>query len=98
MPPSRSKTLRDKDNKDREKNLRPPGNVVVIGGSQGAVEALLEIIPSLPAELPAAVFVVVHLPSEYRSSLPAVLGRGASLKCSHPMDRERIRAGNVYVA
>jgi two-component system, chemotaxis family, protein-glutamate methylesterase/glutaminase len=36
-------------------------NIIVIGGSAGALEPLERILGSLPASLPAAVFVVLHI-------------------------------------
>jgi len=71
--------------------------IVVIGGSQGAIEALLQIMPSLPPDLPMAVFVVVHIPIEANSYLPKILERASHLMVHSPKDGEPIRAGHVYV-
>jgi len=76
----------------------PPPRIVVIGGSQGAIEALLEIVPVLPPDLDAAIFVVVHLPVEANSYLPAMLTRAGQIRAAHPADREPIRSGQIYVA
>ena len=76
---------------------RPP-SVVVIGGSQGAIEALVEIVRSLPPDLPAAVFVVIHLPVDANSYLPNILTRAGMIRAAHPADREPIRPGQIYVA
>ena len=70
----------------------------MIGGSQGAIEGLLEIVPAFPSDLAAAVFVVVHLPAEANSHLPNMLTRAGKLRAAHPADREPIRAGQIYVA
>ena len=35
-------------------------DVVVIGGSQGAMEALRILLTRLPADFPAAVLIVIH--------------------------------------
>jgi two-component system chemotaxis response regulator CheB len=77
---------------------RNPAKIVVIGGSQGAIEALLEIVATLPASLSAALFVVIHLPVEANSYLPNILSRAGALRASHPAHREAIRAGKIYVA
>src|SRR5262249_46461393 len=69
-----------------------------IGGSQGAVAALARIVPSLPGDLPAAFFVVVHFPSEATSSLPKILSRAGGLRALHPNDGETIKPGNIYIA
>jgi len=39
-------------------------DIVTIGASAGGVEALTKLLADLPAKLPAAVFVVVHLPAD----------------------------------
>lgn len=38
-------------------------DIVVIGGSSGATAPLKSILGALPADLPAAVFVVLHVPA-----------------------------------
>jgi two-component system chemotaxis response regulator CheB len=73
-------------------------NIVVIGGSQGAVEALLLLVPRFPADLSAALFIVVHMPVEANSYLPNLLRRAGRLPVCHPGPHEIIRPGNVYVA
>jgi two-component system, chemotaxis family, protein-glutamate methylesterase/glutaminase len=37
-------------------------DIIVVGGSAGAVEVLRRLASDLPSGLPAAVFVVLHLP------------------------------------
>ncbi len=36
-------------------------DVIAIGASAGGIEVLLEMVRELPADLPASVFVVVHV-------------------------------------
>ncbi len=50
-------------------------SIIVIGGSAGALEPLQEIFGSLPAELPAAIFVVIHLAATTPNVLDDVLRR-----------------------
>ena len=73
-------------------------DIIVIGASAGGVETIREVVRGLPPELPAAVFVVLHLPPEPRSVLPEILARDSRLPVSHPEDHEAIRQGRVYVA
>jgi two-component system, chemotaxis family, protein-glutamate methylesterase/glutaminase len=54
-------------------------DVIVIGASAGGAEALTELVGGLPAELPAANFVVHHFPSHATSVLPSILNRAGSL-------------------
>ena len=46
-------------------------NIIVIGASAGGVDALPRLIGSLPADLAASVFVVLHIPAQGQGLLPA---------------------------
>ena len=71
-------------------------DIVVIGASSGGLEALKEIVAGLPADLPAAVFVVVHVPARGTSWLPEILSHAGRLPASHARHNEAIRAGRIY--
>jgi two-component system chemotaxis response regulator CheB len=73
-------------------------DVIVIGASAGGVEALIKVARALPKDLPASVFVVLHLPSDGTSALPAILDRAGPLAASHPEDGELIVPSRIYVA
>jgi two-component system chemotaxis response regulator CheB len=73
-------------------------DIVVIGASAGAVEALRQITSRLPPDLPAAVFVVVHVPATFPSRLPEILARAGALPVSHARDGEVFQRGRIYVA
>jgi two-component system, chemotaxis family, protein-glutamate methylesterase/glutaminase len=73
-------------------------DVVVIGASSGGVEALSKVLASLPADLPAAIFVVLHVNPDAPSYLPSILNRAGNLPAAHAVDQEPIRRGRVYVA
>ncbi len=75
----------------------PNRDIVVIGASAGGVEALSALVAELPAALPAAVFVVLHL-SRGRSVLPEILTRAGRLPAVHPADGDPIAPGRIYVA
>jgi two-component system chemotaxis response regulator CheB len=73
--------------------------IVVIGGSQGSIEALLSILPALPPDLPAAIFIVVHIPADARSYLADVLRRsGTEWPVSSPEDGDPVIAGTIHVS
>src|SRR5919107_2308696 len=72
--------------------------IVVVGASAGGVEALAELAASLPSELSAAVFVVLHLPPTGTSALPEILHRHGPLPAAHVKDGEPIQPGRIYVA
>ena len=72
-------------------------DVVVIGGSAGSVEALTRIVAALPADLAAAVLVVVHFPPQATSVLPQILSRAGRLRAAHAIDGEPLQRGRIYV-
>ncbi len=73
-------------------------DIVVIGGSAGAVDAVIELVRGLPADLPAAVFVVIHFPTDASSVLPKILNRAGALAARHAVDGEPVCPGIIYVA
>ncbi len=69
-----------------------------MGESAGAVEGMTQIVAGLPAELPAAIFEVVHFPPYSTSVLPHILTRAGALTAVHPSDGGPIEHGTIYVA
>jgi two-component system chemotaxis response regulator CheB len=83
----------------QKRSVGMPGrDIVVIGASAGGVETLCSLVASLPADLGAAVFVVVHFPTDQVSFLPRILGRSGPLPAFHARSGERIQPGRIYVA
>jgi two-component system chemotaxis response regulator CheB len=72
-------------------------DIIVVGGSSGALHAL-EFIGHLPSELPAAVFVVLHVAPGGPGLLPDIIRRYSKLPVDHASDGEGIAAGHIYVA
>jgi two-component system, chemotaxis family, protein-glutamate methylesterase/glutaminase len=75
-----------------------PRDIVAVGASAGGVEALTELVKGLPVDLPAAVFITIHLPSNGRSVLPKILERAGPLPAFHPSNGDKIEGGKIYVA
>ena len=73
-------------------------DIVVVGASAGGVEALGEMVARLPEDLPAAVFVVLHISATGTSVLPAILERRGDLPAAHAVDEEPIAHGRIYIA
>jgi two-component system, chemotaxis family, protein-glutamate methylesterase/glutaminase len=73
-------------------------DVVVVGASAGGIEALRSLAAGLPAEFPASVLVVLHVPPHGVSALPVILNRSGQLPARHARDGERLQRGQVYVA
>lgn len=70
---------------------------VVIAASTGGPAALLAIAPELPADLPAAVVVVQHMPAAYTGALAAALAARCPLPVREAADGEWLRRGTVYI-
>jgi two-component system chemotaxis response regulator CheB len=70
----------------------------VVGASAGGVEGLMSIARALPANLPAAVFMVLHVPPQGGSVLPQLLDRAGRLPAAHATHRQPILPGRIYVA
>lgn len=73
-------------------------NIIVIGASAGGVAALSTLVALLPADLPAAVFIVLHIPADSPSLLPTILSRDSALRVAHATHGEQIAPGRIYVA
>lgn len=73
-------------------------DIIVVGASAGGVEALIQLVNGLPSDLPAALFIVVHVPPWSKSLLPDILNDAGFLRASHPSDGEAILHGRIYVA
>jgi two-component system chemotaxis response regulator CheB len=76
----------------------PGHDIIVVGASAGGVQALVNLVPLLPQDLPAALFVVVHFPATATSVLPHLLERAGPLPAAHAQDGEPIQHGRIYVA
>ena len=76
----------------------PGRDIIVVGASAGGVEALVQLARGLPPDLPAAVFVVLHVPAQGTSVLPQILNRAGPLPAAHPSDLEPVRRGRIYIA
>ena len=71
---------------------------IVIGGSAGGVEALDEVLTSLPAGFPLPVLVVQHRLPAPDNFLTPVLNESCQLVVKEVEDKEPVKPGTVYVA
>jgi two-component system chemotaxis response regulator CheB len=78
----------------------PPRNrdVIVIGGSAGAVQALFKLLGQLPRGLEAAVAVTLHRHPTFASSLAGLFSRRSNIEVVEPYDGQRFEPGLVYLA
>jgi two-component system chemotaxis response regulator CheB len=72
-------------------------HVVVVAASLGGLQALKAIVSTLPADLPASLFIVMHI-GTWPSRLPELLAAESSLPVVHGSHGAAITAGTVYIA
>jgi two-component system, chemotaxis family, protein-glutamate methylesterase/glutaminase len=71
--------------------------IVVIGGSQGGVQALRTVLAGLPAGFPVPLLVVQHI-GAMESVLPAILSDAGALDAAFAAHGELLEPGRIYVA
>ena len=73
--------------------------IVVVGTSAGGLRALKTLVSQLPADFPAAIFIVQHMtPDANTAPLLRALTRCSHLHCSEAQDDENFLAGHIYLA
>src|SRR5262245_50819199 len=72
-------------------------DIVAIGGSAGGLEALEALLLHLPADLPAAVLVVLHRPPERTSFLPGILARLTRMRVVVPKEGQKLEHATCYL-
>lgn len=76
----------------------PRPEVVVVGASAGAVDALSAILPALPADYPLPVLVVVHVPPDKKSAMAELFASKCRAAVREAEDKEPLAPGTVYFA
>jgi two-component system, chemotaxis family, protein-glutamate methylesterase/glutaminase len=72
-------------------------DIVVIGGSSGATAPLKRILTALPSDLPAAIFIVLHIPARSLGILATVTAAAARLSVQRAAQGLAIVPGNIYL-
>jgi len=72
--------------------------VVVLGASAGAVQALLELLPALPSDWPAALLIAVHVPPDRANALVPLLQARCALNIEEAEDKASIAPGGAWFA
>ena len=73
-------------------------DLVVIGASAGGLEVLQRLVADLPADLPAAICVVLHISPDSPSALAPILQRAGPFPCGPAHDGAPLRNGEILVA
>lgn len=72
-------------------------DIIAIGGSSGATAPIRSILGALPADFPAAIFVVLHIPARSLGLLTTVTAAATKLPVHAATDGMPILPGNVYL-
>lgn len=73
-------------------------NALIIGGSAGSLDVLLEIFPALKPSLSFPIIIVIHRKTGNESLLIDLLQNRTELKVFEAEEKIEIKAGCVYVA
>ncbi|MEM3762684.1 MAG: chemotaxis response regulator protein-glutamate methylesterase [Archaeoglobaceae archaeon] len=71
---------------------------VLIGSSTGGPSALEQVIPRLPSDFPAPVFVVQHMPPNFTKQLAERLNEISEIEVKEAEDNEKVARGVAYIA
>ena len=80
----------------RSRTSGPP--LVLIGVSTGGPGALTKLMPSLPGDLGAPVFIVQHMPAMFTQPLAASLDKKSAIRVKEAQDGEAAQPNRAYVA
>ena len=72
--------------------------LVVIGGSAGGVDALIGLLPAIPADYRATVVCILHVPPDRDSRLAELFELRAALPAREARDKEPLAPGVIYFA
>jgi two-component system chemotaxis response regulator CheB len=80
-------------------NMAKLKRIIVFGASAGGIPAISTVISGLPADLDAAVFVVLHVSSRSSAAnLARIFQKHTGLICKPGTDGELILPGHLYIA
>jgi two-component system chemotaxis response regulator CheB len=76
--------------------MRP--EIIVIGGSAGALGILQRLVGEFPENFPASIFVVLHISPDAPSHLAEIVDRAGPLSATFARNDEKIVPSRIYIA
>jgi two-component system chemotaxis response regulator CheB len=80
------------------RSLQKRPQAIVIGVSTGGPNALAEVIPKLPADLPLPVLIVQHMPPMFTRLLAERLNTSSKINVIEAAEGMTVERGNAYIA
>jgi len=84
--------------RSEKRNLKGKVKLVVIGASTGGPVALSDIITQLPANFPAALLVVQHMPENFTKAFAERLNRLSAVTVKEAQSGDKLAPGSVLIA
>lgn len=72
--------------------------IIVVGGSAGGIDAFKQVLGTVPADIQAAIAIVLHTSPGNSRMLADLWNEHSALPVSYATDGQPIRTGHVYVA
>jgi len=72
--------------------------VLIIGSSTGGPRALYELVPNLPADLPAAILMVQHMPPKFTKSIAERLNELSQINVKEAEPGDMVSLGQALIA
>jgi two-component system chemotaxis response regulator CheB len=82
----------------RSVSLTRGAKLIAIGCSTGGPQALFEIVPTIPADCPAGIVIVQHMPNSFTKPFAERLNNLCALEVREAADGDEVKAGRVLVA
>jgi two-component system chemotaxis response regulator CheB len=76
----------------------PRRDIIAIGGSLGAVDAVKQLCRDLPGDLAANLFVVIHVGAQGNDLLAGIFDANSPISVSTAVDGEVLRPCHAYIA
>ncbi len=73
-------------------------DIIAIGGSLGAVDAVRQLCQRLPGDLAASMFIVIHIGANGNNLLGEIFDAQSAISIRTAVDGEVLRPGHAYVA
>jgi len=96
--PARARMPAQKPIKAATKSIKGKIKLLIIGASTGGPVAVSDIITKLPAEFPAPIVIVQHMPENFTRAFAERLNRQSALNVKEADSGDRLAQGQVLVA